>query len=140
MHLVRDCYLAKISVVLTAFLLVACSSVTYQKAEDSDIGYRDVQVDPVTHFVEYTENESVPWEQVREFVRKRCAEIAINRGYKYFDVLEKEERELMVDSKVSQIQVISGNAKWAPPSTDTYAMTGAKVKVKRVTFKIRLTN
>lgn len=131
-------YLSRISLVLICFLLPACSTVNYQKAENSDIGYRDVQVDPMTHFVEYTEHESVPWDQIHQFVRQRCAEIAANRGYEFFDVLEKEERELMVDSKVSQIQVVSGNAKWAPPSTDTYAMAGAKVKVKRVTYKIRL--
>lgn len=139
-YLAKSLYLAKISIVLASFILFACSSVNYQKAEDADIGYRDVQIDPLTHFVEYTEHASVPWEQVHQFVLTRCAEIAKNRGYKYFDVLEKEERELMVDSKVNQIQVVSGNAKWAQPSTDTYAMAGAKVKVKRVTYKIRMTN
>lgn len=125
---------------LIAFLLFACSSIQYQKAENTDIGYRDVQVDSVTHFVEYTEHASVPWERVHQFVLQRCAEIAHNRGYAFFDVAEKEESELMVDSKVDQIQVTSGNAKWAPPTTTTYSMEGAKVKVRRVTYKIRLLN
>lgn len=130
---------SKMLVVLFSLFLVACAA-KYQKAENSDIGYRDVQVDQTTHFVEYTENESVSWEQVRQFVLQRCAEIAHNRGYAFFDVLEKEELELLIDSPVDQIAVVSGNAKWAAPTSATYAMPGAKVKVKRVTYKIRLSN
>lgn len=123
-----------------AIFLSACSAPQYQKAEQSDIGYRDVQVDPATHFVEYTEHESVPWEQVRQFVLQRCAEITQNRGYKFFDVLEKEERELEVDSKIDTVSMVTSTAKWDAPASTTIPMTGAKVKVKRVTYKIRLMN
>ena len=132
--------IAKIAIILATSLLFACSTAKYQKAEQSDIGYRDVQVDPATHFVEYTEHESVPWEQVRQFVLQRCAEITQNRGYKFFDVLEKEERELEVDSKIDTVSMVTSTAKWDAPASTMIPVAGAKVKVKRVTYKIRLMN
>lgn len=136
----RFSLIIKVLAIIGSLSLLACSAPQYQKAERSDIGYRDVQVDPATHFVEYTENESVPWEQVRQFVLQRCAEITQNRGYKFFDVLEKEERELEVDSKIETVSMMTSTEKWHAPASTTIPMTGAKVKVKRVTYKIRLMN
>jgi hypothetical protein len=119
------------------FLLAACA-VKYQPAGEGEVGYRDLRVDQTTFYVEYTEHDRVSWEEMHRFALQRCAEIATDQGFAFFDVLEKEQREVALNSHVDQIQVVSGNAKWQPPSTATYSMAGAKVRGKRVTYKIRL--
>jgi hypothetical protein len=118
-------------------LLSACVT-TYKAAEDGVAGYRDLQVDKTTYFVEYTEAGAVSWQQVNQFALKRCAEIAKQRGYPYFDVLEKQEKVVFLESDVSEIAIATmGNIASDPPVHNVY-QAGAKVEGKRVTYKIKL--
>ncbi len=123
--------------ILLLCLLAGCAA-TYRAAEDGVAGYRDLQVDATTFYVEYTESSSTEWEQVHRFALKRCAEIAQEQGYDFFDVLSKDEKEVYLKSDVDQITISSmGNIASDPPVTHTYA-TGARVEGRRVTYKIKL--
>lgn len=117
-------------VCLLAFSLTACVA-TYKAAEEGVAGYRDLRVDRDTYYVEYTEASRISWEQLHSFVLKRCAEIAKQNGYPYFDVLEKDEKTVFLKSNVDEIAIS------AMGETQTYA-AGARLEGKRVTYKIKL--
>lgn len=129
------------SVVLASlFILLTACVTTYKAAEDGVAGYRDLQVDKTTYYVEYTEAGAVSWKQVHQFALKRCAEIAKQRSYPFFDVLAKEEKVVFLESDVNEIAIASmGNMANQPPVHNVY-QAGAKVEGKRVTYKIRLSS
>ena len=120
-------------------LLSACAA-SYKAADEGVSGYRDLQVDKNVYYVEYTEGARVPWESIHQFVLKRCAEITKQRGYKFFDVLSKDEKTVYLESDINQISIATmGNLAVNPPVTNTYN-TGGRVEGRRVTFKIQLLN
>jgi len=124
-------------ILIFACFLGGCA-VTYKSAEDGVAGYRDIQVDATTFYVEYTESARVSWDQVHRFALKRCAEIAKSQGYDYFDVLSKDEQDVSLESDVSQLTISSmGSIASDPPVTHTY-QGGARVEGRRVTYKIKL--
>lgn len=124
---------------LSLFLLNACVA-TYKAAEEGVSGYRDLQIDKTTFYVEYTESAKTSWEQVHRFALKRCAEIAKAHGYAYFDVLSKEEKTVFLESDVDSITISSmGVTASDPPIVNTYK-TGAVVEGHRVIYKISLVN
>ena len=128
-----------ILVILSVLFISACA-VTYKAAEDGVAGYRDLQVDKVTYYVEYTESAKTSWEQVHRFALKRCAEIAKEKGYAFFDVITKEQKAVFLETDVDTITISTmGVTASDPPVSNTYK-TGGKVEGRRVTYKIRLAN
>lgn len=125
--------------VLSFFLLSACVA-TYKAAEEGVAGYRDLQVDKTTFYVEYTESAKTSWEHVHRFALKRCAELAKAHGYAFFDVLSKEEKTVFLESDVDSITISSMGATASdPPVINTYK-TGAMLEGRRVIYKISLAN
>ena len=126
--------------VLSVFFLLSACVTTYQSAEVGVAGYRDLQIDETTYYVEYTEASSVSWEQLERFAIQRCAEIAKTRGFKVFDAELQERKVVFLESSVDEIQIMSmGNTANEPPVHHTYK-AGAKVEGKRVTYKLLLVN
>ncbi len=123
--------------------LSACAA-TYHAAEEGSSGYRELKVNKDTYYVEYTESANRSWSTIHGFALKRCAEITKENGYKYFDVLAKDEKEVYLDSDVDKISVASlaGGApgSWNIPVSESYSLEGAKVEGRRVTYKIQLSN
>ena len=128
-----------IACLFISILLNACAT-KYHAAEEGVSGYRDLQVDKNTYYVEYTEGARTSWEQVHRFTLKRCAEITKEKGYKYFDVLSKDEKTVYLESDVGQVSVANmGNLAGDAPVVNTY-VTGGQVEGHRVTYKIQLVN
>ena len=122
-----------------ALLLSACVA-TYKPAEEGVAGFRDLQVDETTFYVEYTEASRIDWEQLHSFVLRRCAELASEKGYRAFDVLEKDEKVVYLKSDVDEVSITTmGLMASDPPVTHTYKTDG-RVEGKRITYKIRLVN
>ena len=124
---------------LFALTLSACA-VKYHAADEGVSGYRDLQVDKNIYYVEYTEAARTSWEQIHQFTLKRCAEIAKDKGYKYFDVVSKDEKTVYLETDVTQVSVATmGNLAVDAPVTNSYTV-GGKVEGRRVTYRIKLTN
>ena len=117
-------------------LLTACVA-TYRAADQGVAGYRDLQLDKTSYYVEYTESTRTSWEQVHRFALRRCAELTKQRGYAFFDVLMKEEQSVYLESDVDQISVATIGMANEPPVMNTYR-TGGRVEGRRVIYKIRL--
>ncbi len=136
-------YLRRVSraCILPMLMFLTACAVTYHPAEDGPSGYRDAQVSKDLYYVEYTESAKTDWETLHRFALKRCAEITTQRGYKYFDVISKEQRNVYLESAVDQIIVSSmGNLASDPPSATVYSTAGKRVEGRRVIYKIKLTN
>lgn len=129
---------ARTLITVVACLLLAACVATYKAADEGVAGYRDLQIDKTSFYVEYTESARTPWERIHEFVLKRCAEIAHDNGYRYFDVLAKDEKDVFLKSDVDQITIstLGGSAGQAPVA-HTYQHDG-RVEGRRVTYKIQL--
>jgi len=135
----KKLYYSALSIVFI-FVLNGCA-VSYHPAEKGVSGYRDVQIDNTRFHIEYTEGIYTDWGQLHRFVLRRCAEIAIDRGYKFFDVISKEEKIVFLKNNADQIivsnsGVLAGNS--SAPST--FEMKDKKVEGRRVTYTIQLTN
>ncbi len=118
--------------------LVTGCAVSYQAAEEGVSGYRDLQIDKDTFYVEYTETTRVSWEQLHAFALKRCAELTRNYGYSVFDVLEKDEKTVYLKSGVDKVTISSmGNIANEPPVSHSY-VAGGRVEGRRVTYKIKM--
>ncbi|KZY31365.1 MULTISPECIES: hypothetical protein [unclassified Oleiphilus] len=132
-----------IAITALSVLLSACAAV-YHAAEEGNSGYRDLKAGKGIFYVEYTESANRSWETIHGFALKRCAEIAKENGYKYFDVLSKDEKEVYLESDIDQINVASlgGGApgSWNIPVSSSYSVEGVKVEGRRVTYKIQLSN
>lgn len=124
--------------------LILCLSgcaATYHAAEDGPSGYRDAQVSQDVFYVEYTESAKTDWSTIHRFALKRCAEIAKKKGYRFFDVLSKDEKTVYLESAVDQIIVSNmGNLATDPPTATVYSTAGKRVEGKRVTYQIKLSN
>jgi len=122
-------------------LLLSACAVTYHAVEEGPSGYRDLQIDSNVFYVEYTESARTDWETIHRFALKRCAELTQNRGYKFFDVVSKDEKIVYLESSVNQIIVSNmGNMASDAPVSNTYEVGGKKVEGRRVTYRIQLMN
>jgi len=120
-------------------LLSACAA-KYHAAEEGVSGFRDLQVDKNIYYVEYTEGVRTSWEQIHRFTLKRCAEITKQKGYKFFDVLSKDEKTVYLESSIDQVSIAGmGNLAVDAPVVNSY-VTGGRVEGRRVTYKIQLAN
>ena len=132
-------YFNRAFLVLVLLVLSACVT-TYKSAEGGVAGFRDLQIDKYSYYVEYTEAATVSWEQVEQFALKRCAEIAKERGFLIFDAELLDRKVVFLESNVDEIQIMSmGNTAADPPVQHTYKGS-AKVEGKRVTYKLTLVN
>ncbi len=128
---------SSIFLLVALFSLSACVT-TYQSAEGGVAGFRDLQINENSYWVEYTEAATVSWEQIKQFAIKRCAEIAKERGYKVFDASLEDQRTVFLESSVDEIQIMSmGNTAADPPVQHTYKGS-ATVEGRRVTYKLTL--
>ncbi len=121
--------------------LVAGCAAKYHAAETGSSGYRDIQVKPGVYYVEYTESANRKWEVIHQFALKRCAEIAKQQGYKYFDVLSKDEKTVFLESDVDQLVIQTAQiSQTYSPVHSTVPTEGKKVEGRRVVYKIKLVN
>lgn len=128
----------KSSLVFLLTLLMSACVTTYKPAEGSVAGYRDLQIDETSYYVEYTEAKSVAWQHLEQFALKRCAEIAKERGFKVFDAELLDRRTVFLESSVDEIKIASmGNTAGDPTVHHTF-QAGAKVEGRRVTYKLTL--
>jgi hypothetical protein len=130
----------KIMLCLFLSIFLSACAVKYHAAEEGVSGFRDLQVEKNIFYVEYTEAARTSWEQIHQFTLKRCAEITKEKGYKFFDVVSKDEKTVYLETDVSQVSVASmGNLAGDAPVVNSYAV-GGKVEGRRVTYRIQLTN
>jgi hypothetical protein len=131
-------------ILLCSLAMLSACAATYHAAGEGSSGYRELKVEKGVFYVEYTEGARREWDTLHRFALKRCAEIAQENGYKFFDVLFKEEKTVFLDSDIDQIIVSSlgGGApgSWNTPVSSTYSVKGKKVEGRRVTYKIQLSN
>jgi len=132
-------YMGKVWVLACVMLLTACVT-TYQAADDGVAGYREVQIDSMNYYVEYTEASSQSWKQIEQFALKRCAEIARERGFVVFDAELLDRRTVFLESSVNEIQIMTMGATASDPPVQTTYNAGAKVEGRRVTYKLTLIN
>ena len=124
---------------LVLTFLSACA-VKYHAADEGVSGFRDLQIEKNEFYVEYTEGARTSWEQIHQFTLKRCAEITKDKGYKFFDVISKDEKTVYLETDVTQVSVASmGNLAVDAPVVNSYPV-GGKVEGRRVTYRIKLTN
>lgn len=132
-------YFARACLFFTLLGLSACVT-TYKAADGGVAGFRDLQIDKYSYYVEYTEAATVSWEQIEQFAVKRCAEIAKERGFLIFDAELLDRKTVFLESNVDEIQIMTmGNTAADPPVQHTYKGS-AKVEGKRVTYKLTLIN
>lgn len=126
-----------ITVLLFSAFLSACA-VKYHAADEGVSGYRDLQVEKDVYYVEYTEAARTSWAQIHQFTLKRCAEITKEKGYKFFDVISKDEKTVYLETDISQVTVANmGNLAGDVPVSNSYTV-GGKVEGRRVTYRIQL--
>jgi hypothetical protein len=131
----------KILIVFPLILSLYACAVTYHSAEERVSGYRDLQVDKGVYYVEYTEGARTDWATIHRFALKRCAEITKDNGYKFFDVLSKDEKTVYLESDVDEIIVSNmGNLAGDASVSNTYSLEGKKLEGRRVTYRIQLSN
>jgi len=129
-----------ISIAFISIFLTGCAA-TYHAAEKGASGFRDLQIEGNVFYVEYTEGVRVEWAQIHRFALKRCAEITKNKGYKFFDVISKDEKTVYLKSSIDKIIVSNmGNLASDAPTSTTYNVEGKKVEGRRVTYRIKLMN
>jgi len=129
-----------IPIICISVLLTGCAA-TYHAAGEGASGFRDLQVEGNVFYVEYTEGLRVEWAQIHRFALKRCAEITKTKGYKFFDVISKDEKTVYLKSNIDQIIVSNmGNLASDVPISTTYDVEGKKVEGRRVTYRIKLMN
>ena len=129
-----------ISITFVSILVSGCAA-TYHAAKKGPSGYRDLQLQENVFYVEYTESVRSDWKQVHHFALKRCAEITKNRGYKFFDVISKDEQSVYLKSSVDKIIVSDvGGPTPGIPVSNTYDVGGKKVEGRRVIYRIKLMN
>lgn len=125
---------------LALLVLLSACAVKYHAADEGVSGFRDLQVEKNVYYVEYTEAARTSWEQIRQFTLKRCAEITKEKGYKFFDVISKDETTVYLESDVTHVSIASvGNLTIGAPAAHSYPV-GGKVEGRRVTYRIQLTN
>ena len=123
--------------VFVAVLITGCVT-TYKAADGGVAGFRDLQIDEFSYYVEYTESSGVSWEQIEQFAIKRCAEIAKSRGFVIFDAELLERKTVYLKSSVNEVSIITpGALATDPPVYNTYE-GGAKVEGKQVLYKLTL--
>ena len=123
--------------ILLCCALSACVA-SYKPALEGVAGYRDLQVDKRTFYVEYTESSSVDWEQVRAFALKRCAEIANENGYAAFDVISRDEQTVFLKSSLDTLTVSNMGLMASDGPVTQVIPASARVEGRRVTLKIEL--
>lgn len=122
---------------LLVLSLSACVA-TYKAADEGVAGFRDLQIDDTRYYVEYTEASRVEWDRLHRFVLRRSAELAKQRGFKAFDVLEKNQSVVYLRSDVDEVAITTMGLRASdPPVTHRYQTEG-RVEGRRVTYKIEL--
>ncbi|MFB6345779.1 MAG: hypothetical protein ABEK50_08420 [bacterium] len=77
---------------LIACLFCAGCSTPYQEYSSRG-GYSDFEIEETKHFVSFTGNGYTDLNEVRRYAKYRAAEIAADRGYSYFKILEEHQNE-----------------------------------------------
>jgi hypothetical protein len=75
--------------ILVSTLVVACaSSSVYRSAEsERDVGYRETRLTETQYRVAFRGRRSTPADEVRDFALLRAAEVTLQNGYDWFEVV-----------------------------------------------------
>jgi len=107
------------------FLFSACSTTYKPYSSFTNDGYRETFFAPDIVSVSFLGNSNTSYEDVNDFVMLRSAELALENGYPYFEIIEKK------DLTKQSVQTISGGSSKAVETTTQKG--NSKVKTTEVT-------
>ena len=81
--------MCRVGAVLFSLLLLGGCATPYQQSGFRG-GYSETQLDNNVFKVSFNGNSSTSGERVSDFVLLRCAELALNHGYKYFVIVDSK--------------------------------------------------
>lgn len=82
----------KIIVLMTGALLLAGCATSYKPAGING-GYSDIQLNVDMYKVSFKGNDATSLDRVQNFLLRRCAELTLQKGYKYFVILERDVKD-----------------------------------------------
>lgn len=84
-----------LSILFSAALLGACATQPlYSPAEDAEApGYRETRIADNRYRVSFTGRAETPGEEVKNLALLRAAELTLDAGYDWFEVVDRETRE-----------------------------------------------
>lgn len=128
-----------LSVFIAALMLSACA--TSYKARGFNGGYSDMQLTKDTCRVSFKGNSVTSQETTETFLLRRCAEVTVERSYRYFIILDKgtsvESSYVDVPAHIDSSEVAKtehqGNREIAIANKHTSVSEGRVEKVNRYT-------
>ena len=84
--------LLRIGIFFISMALIGCAT-SYQPLK-SGVGYSDLQLNTTTYKVSYAGSRKISIDTVHDFLLLRCAELTLEKGYKYFIIHESKTSHL----------------------------------------------
>ncbi len=78
---------------LPFYALLFCSCATPYQAADMDGGYSEIRQPYGSYIVEFQGNGHTSKEVVVKYLLRRCAELTIQKGYRYFQIIDRNSKE-----------------------------------------------
>jgi hypothetical protein len=78
---------------LPLYALLICSCATPYQAADLSGGYTDIPQPYGTYIVEFQGNGYTSKEVVSKYLLRRCAELTIKKGFRYFQIFDRSSKE-----------------------------------------------
>ena len=91
-----------VACLLISFFLSACATTSYKKIDSWGYGYQETQLQPDVYRVDYEGSVDTDVPTVKDFALLRCAELTLQKGYKFFIILDAKS-----STKVSVVTVPS---------------------------------
>jgi hypothetical protein len=79
--------------ILPFFALLFCSCATPYQAADMDGGYSEIRQPYGTYIVEFQGNGYTSKEVVSKYLIRRCAELTVQKGYRYFQIIDRNSKD-----------------------------------------------
>ena len=118
--------------IVVAFLLSGCVTGNYQ-SYSCGVGYQSEQQDKNEYYVAYTGSSGTKIEKVDDFALLRSAELALEKGYRYFVVTESMNNKGELAAPVKQSYL--GNLDSSSMSRMVTGLSGPKPK-SELTIKL----
>lgn len=100
-------FIKKLVFVLTTVLMLSsCAQTTsYQRlSEQYGVGYSETVISPQSYQVSYNGQESSSLEQINDFVLLRSAELTLENGYRYLNIVHLEPVTLSRDVNITRVR------------------------------------
>jgi hypothetical protein len=116
-----------LSLLLISLLLAACAATPYQPM-GSNGGYSELQLNQTTYTVSAQGNDFTSADQVNAILLRRCAELTLNQGYKYFIITSK-------NSKTLKSYYVESNPQLTTTATEQTNIFGQKQYSQNTTYQ-----